>query len=109
MDLQGWPHNGFWPHFMLMTVYLFLFCCLLMIVVSLLTKHAPYEEDFGDARRRDTLADRKGAGALGWVLWGILAAVMVSLFIGFQLLAKCAHGANQPTVPQVQQTKESAT
>ena len=62
MDLSNWPWKGFWPHFMLMTVYLFLFCMTLMIVVSLLTKHARYEEDFGDARRLDTSAGRKGAG-----------------------------------------------
>jgi SSS family solute:Na+ symporter len=86
-----WPHlatvHDFWPHYMMMAVFKFLFCAALMVVVSLCTQHAPYEEDFGDARRLDP-APVGGAGATGWILWGILAIIMLSLYAGFQFLAR---------------------
>ena len=58
-----------------------------MIGVSLCTQHAPYEEDFGDARRLDP-SPARGAGKLGWILWGVLAIIMISLYVGFQYLAR---------------------
>ena len=97
MQLAGWPakvpglSEDFWPnympHYMMMAFYKFLFCAALMIVVSLCTQHAAYEEDFGDARRLDP-APAKGAGAIGWILWAVLALIMIGLYVGFQYLAK---------------------
>ena len=70
---------------MMMAFYKFLFCAALMIGVSLCTRHAAYEEDFGDARRLDP-APARGAGAIGWLLWAVLALIMIGLYVGFQCL-----------------------
>ncbi|MCX6926372.1 MAG: hypothetical protein NT154_24665, partial [Verrucomicrobia bacterium] len=94
MVLREWPGKNYWPHFMLLTFYLFVFCMSLLVVVSVLTKHSSEEEDLGAAQRAHnsdlsiTAASRSGAGATGWVLWGLLAVIMVGLYIGFQYLAK---------------------
>jgi SSS family solute:Na+ symporter len=109
MSVREWPekipvfHNGLfgtvtwepfvWPHFMLLAFSLFVFCFSILVIVSLLTKHSDYEEDIGAAQRlhqADTTiseAARHGAGLAGWLLWGLLAIIMVSLYIGFQYLS----------------------
>ena len=93
MVLREWPNKTFWPHFLLLTFFLFVVCCLLLVIGSLVTKHASYETDLGaDQRKHNTdtslsVASRRGAGVAGWILWGFLAAIMISLYVGFQSLA----------------------
>ncbi len=86
-NLFNFPWKGFWPHYMVMAAILFVVCCATMVVVSLLSKHAPYEEDFSAIKRQGLSTSSAGAGKLGWTLWAILAVIMVSLYLGFQWLA----------------------
>jgi len=77
-----------WTHFMMLTFCLFVFCALLLLVVSLLTRHSSYEESL-EAARTGAAADAagKGAGKLAWLLWAGLAVVMAGLYVGFQTMS----------------------
>ena len=92
MDLLGQPYRGFWPHFMLMTFFLFLFCSLLFVLVSLCTTHASYEQMI-EVTPRQRAAEGSpdpapGAGTLGWILWAVLAAIMITLYAVFSYCAR---------------------
>ena len=77
-----------WTHFMMLTFLLFVFCMALLVVVSLFTEHSSCEQSLEEART-GAVADAAGTGAgrLGWVLWGILAVIMIGLYAGFQHLS----------------------
>ena len=81
LDFLKLPYPGFWPHFMLMTLLLFVGCCLLMVAVSLLTHKAEYEEDFSVARHDEA---RQRTSPLVWLLFGLLAAVMGLIYTVFK-------------------------
>lgn len=87
-SLQGKLEESPWTHFMMLTFFLFLFCMAILIVVSLLTKHSEFEEPLSKANA-GVVADAAGhgAGRSGWMLWGMLAVVMVGLYAGFQTMS----------------------
>ena len=77
-----------WTHFMMLTFLLFLFCTTLLIVVSLCTEHSASEEPLSAAKTgAAATAAGHGAGRTGWILWGVLAVVMIGLYGGFQSLS----------------------
>lgn len=77
-----------WTHFMMLTFLLFLFCAALLIGVSLGTRHSDCEESLSSAKTGAVAtAAGKGTGPTGWVLWGVLAVVMVSIYTSFQTLS----------------------
>ncbi|MGW8256454.1 MAG: sodium:solute symporter family transporter [Thermoguttaceae bacterium] len=77
LDFLGLPYKGFWPHFMLMTVILFLGCCALLVITSLLTRKSPYEEDFKTPKEEEK---PQKTSPLVWMLFGMLAVVMSALY-----------------------------
>ena len=82
MDFMKFPREGFWPHFLFMAFLLFAGLCVLMVVVSLLTRHS------GDEGRLPSLRETYRAAAPGharlvWILWGVLAVIMGVLYVAF--------------------------
>ena len=50
MNILNWPSKEFWPHFVLLTFILFVFCVTLLAIASLLTRHSDYEVPFEAAK-----------------------------------------------------------
>lgn len=72
------------PHFLLTSFYLFCFLIVLMAVVSWITQHSQEESELPTLR--ETYRQSPGMGKKGFVGWGVLAAVMVLLYLLFQLV-----------------------
>ena len=80
MDFMKFPREGYWPHFLLMSFFLFVGISLLMVVVSFLTQNRPDEESFPSPAE----ACRRGGGhASVWIGWGVLAAIMLGIYVLF--------------------------
>lgn len=76
----GYPYKGFWPHFLLLSVYLFLALAAIMVLVSLFTK-PDYERilpSLIETNRKAGHVSRKV-----WLGWGLLAIVMIFIYIVF--------------------------
>jgi SSS family solute:Na+ symporter len=78
---KEWPNAEFWPHYLLLSFYLFASICAFMILVSLLTQHSSEEQPL--ATLRQTYAKQHSTARLVWVLWGVLAVIMLSIYILF--------------------------
>ena len=72
---------GSWPHFLMLSVYLFAANCALMVVVSVATQKDDHEERF--PALRETYRDHSAIGKPGWALWAVLLAIMMGLYIFF--------------------------
>jgi len=83
-NISGSYNNHFWPHYLFFAFLLFAGLGSFMIVVSLLTKKSPEQEDLPTMKEAYANQDTKSGGV--WVLWGILAVIMVSLYAFFELL-----------------------
>lgn len=81
MDFMQLPGPDFWPHFLLMSFCLFALLCVVMIVISLLTRNSQEEEVLPTFR--ETSAHIENTRGRTWLGWGILAAVMLTIFIVF--------------------------
>jgi len=81
MDFRKFPHEGFWPHFLLMSFMLFAGLCAVMVVVSLLTRNASGETEL--PRLRETYREQEGRPGRIWAGWLVLAAVMAGLYLLF--------------------------
>lgn len=82
--ITDWPNEFFWPHYLLVSFYLFLGICVFMILVSLITHKSSAEENLPTLR--ETYALQGGQSRLVWALWGILALIMAGLYGLFELL-----------------------
>lgn len=71
------------PHFLLLSFFLFCGLLFFMILVSLLTRHSDSETPLPALRQ--TYRDNPGLGLAGWIGWGVLAVVMIGLYLFFQL------------------------
>jgi solute:Na+ symporter, SSS family len=79
-QLKNIPYAGFWPHYMLLSFYLFAALVILVIVVSLFTKEKEGKEPLPTLK--ETYKGMHGM-KLTWVLWGILASITIFLYIVF--------------------------
>lgn len=75
------PYAGFWPNFLTLSFYLFLVLLVVMVVVSLLTRPVPEKALPSLTASRDEAADASTRNIWKW--WGILAGIMVVLYIVF--------------------------
>jgi SSS family solute:Na+ symporter len=78
-QLCKYPSEEFWPHFLLLSFYLFAALTVLMIVVSLCTEKQP-------EKRLPTLRESYAQGQSPktlWRWWGVLAAIMGGVYIFF--------------------------
>lgn len=80
-NLNSWPSKEFWPHFLLLSFYIFAGICLFMVVMSLLTRNAPNEEELPPLKK---VQATQGSGPrFIWMLWGILAVIMITIYVIF--------------------------
>ena len=75
------PHKDYWPHYLLLSFYLFVGVSLFMIIVSLLTRHSHGHEDLPTLK--EIYARQGKAPTFVWLLWGILALIMLAIYIVF--------------------------
>ena len=78
------PGASFWPHYLLMSFYLFVGLMVFMIVVSLLTKKPLPDTSFHSLKEIYVQQGRDGHSKnIVLKLWFLLAAVMVTLYLIF--------------------------
>ncbi len=82
--LARWPSEEFWPHFMMLSFYMFVSLAVFMVIVSLLTKKPAPESALPSLRQAYTQLDNYSAKSV-WSWWAVLAAIMAGLYIFFQL------------------------
>ena len=85
-DVSGtdiWAHYSgrFWPPYMLLSFYLFAGLCAFMVLLSLATKNSSSEEQLPSLK--ETYAAQGTQPKLIWVLWGVLAVIMLSIYLIF--------------------------
>lgn len=76
----NFPYEGFWPHFLLLSAYLFLGLAVVVIVVSLILPRDPV------VMRRKQGKNQEGETNLPWLVWmgwGLLALVMGGIYYVF--------------------------
>ena len=66
---------------MLVSFYLFMGLCIFMVVLSLATRNSPAEEQLPTLK--ETYARQGVQPRLIWILWGVLAAVMLAIYVAF--------------------------
>jgi solute:Na+ symporter, SSS family len=77
--LAHWPSKGFYPHFMLVSFYIFAFLILFMVFISLLTKTTP--SSFPTLLEHLTAKGNSSRSI--WYWWIAVAAMMVGLYLIF--------------------------
>ena len=70
------------PHFLLLSFYLFCAIMIFMTVTSLLTQHRPSETPLPTLRQ--AYRENPGLGRVGFGVWFVLAAIMIALYVFFQ-------------------------
>lgn len=81
MHFKSWPSAEFWPNHLLLAFYLFAAIVAFMVVVSLLTVKSPDQEDMPTLR--ETYAEMGVSPRLVWILWAILAVIMMTIYVAF--------------------------
>ena len=78
---KDWPHKDFWPHYLMMSFYLFAGISVFMVVVSLCTMQDHRQQQLPTLRQTYALLGRQSR--LVWVLWTVLAVVMAAIYVIF--------------------------
>ncbi|MNX11220.1 sodium:solute symporter family transporter [Pedobacter ghigonis] len=78
--ILNYPYKGYWPHFLLLSFYIFLALSVIMVLVSLFTKNTHEHPLLSIA---ETNRQFKYKSTRVWVLWAILAVVMIGIYIIF--------------------------
>jgi SSS family solute:Na+ symporter len=73
-----------WPHFLLLSFYLFASLVALMVVISLCTQHSPVETALPSFREAYRI--NPGLGKSAFFGWGALAVVMICIYLFFQFV-----------------------
>ena len=82
--LSHYPSRAFYPHFLLISFFLFIALLLFMIVVSLLTRPKPEEAGFPTLPQAYQKAGYTPSESKGvWLGWAVLALAMISLYVYF--------------------------
>ena len=79
--IWDWPNAEFWPHFLLLSFYLFVGICAFMVVISLLTQKSPEEENLPTLK--ETYTNQGTQPGPVWTFWGLLAVIMLALYLVF--------------------------
>ncbi|HOX84833.1 MAG TPA: sodium:solute symporter [bacterium] len=79
-QLTNYPNNHFWPHYLLLSFYLFSASVIWMIAVSLLDHSRQETEPLPTSREiySDNISSRNV-----WIAWGALAVIMAGLYVFF--------------------------
>ncbi|WP_316788266.1 sodium:solute symporter family transporter [Pedobacter frigoris] len=78
--ILNYPYKGYWPHFLMLSFYIFLALTTLMIVISIFTK-SDHKNPLLSIAETNKQFEYKSAKV--WVLWGILAVIMCCIYIIF--------------------------
>jgi SSS family solute:Na+ symporter len=70
------------PHFLLLSFYLFCGIMIFMVLTSLLTRHSTSETPLPTLRQ--TYRENPGLGRVGLAGWAVLAVIMIGLYVFFQ-------------------------
>lgn len=78
--ILNFPSKEFWPHFMLLSFYLFVAMAVVLVAVTLLTKPPEIQAlpSLIETWRREGRTSRSV-----WIWWGVLAVVMCAIYICF--------------------------
>jgi len=82
-QITNFPNSNFWPHYMLLSFYLFVFLSFVMIIVSLLTKEDTNKNPLPSLK--ETYLKGESYKTV-WILWGVLASIMIALYIIFNVV-----------------------
>ena len=63
----NWPSQAVWPHFLLLSFYIFAGICVFMVIVTLLTKNEPSEEQLPTLKQ--TYKEQGSRSTPIWLLW----------------------------------------
>ncbi|MHC4122037.1 MAG: sodium:solute symporter family transporter [Planctomycetota bacterium] len=80
-DFVNWPSKEFWPHFLLMSFYIFAGLCVFMVLLSLYTKKP---EKSLPSLKEAYLQLEDYSSKVIWRWWIVLAVIMVALYVFFQ-------------------------
>ena len=69
------------PHYMLFSFYIWVVLMVAMIVLSLITEKSPGEQEMPTLA--ETYRQAKHSTKKIWLLWGVLAVVMIAIYIIF--------------------------
>lgn len=87
--LAKWPVGVEWPHFLLLSFYLFCALAIVMVVVSLATRPVPAERRMATVRESwDRCQQMNPGGRRNWTMWAVLAAIMTLLYVAFEWAAR---------------------
>ena len=78
--------DDIFPHFLLLSFYLFCGIMIFMLVTSLLTRHSAGETPLPTLRQ--AYRENPGLGRAGFGVWALLAAIMIGLYAFFQFGVK---------------------
>ena len=78
---KDWPDEQFWPHYLLVSFYLFVGIAAFMVLVSLLTRQSVSKN--GLPTISEIYATQGARSARVWGLWALLAAIMLALYLVF--------------------------
>jgi SSS family solute:Na+ symporter len=79
MHFKHWPSEDTWPNHLLLAFYLFAGISAFMVIVSLLTERSPEEQEMPTLK--ETYTDMNTSPRFVWILWGVLAAIMLTIYI----------------------------
>lgn len=74
-----WPYDGFFPHFLLCSFYMFAFLCVLMVIVSWWSRHGAEEHEVPSLIA--TLRAKGNSTRSTWVHWLIVALIMLLIYV----------------------------
>jgi solute:Na+ symporter, SSS family len=80
----NWPREKFWPHYLLLSFYLFVGCCALMVLISLFTPAPAASHQLPTLR--ETYAKLGHTSGAVWAFWIVLALIMAGLYIFFNII-----------------------
>lgn len=79
MYYMKWPYDGFFPHFLLCSFYLFAFLATMMIIISLRSCHGAGEHDVPSLIA--TLRTKGNSSRTVWMHWGVIVLIMLSIYV----------------------------
>lgn len=76
----NYPYNGFWPHFLILSFYIFVILSVVVVLMTLFTKPV--------ALQVESIVAKGGGATLRsskviWLVWGALALIMTSIYLYF--------------------------
>lgn len=75
----NYPYEGYWPHFLMLSFYIFVALSVVIVAVTLLTK----SEVKTEVPTLLDVKDKMGSSSSIWWTWAALATVMIAIYIYF--------------------------